>query len=140
MVDCINGESEAVRAIIGDDKKTECPLWIKSWNGYNHLPEPTEEMDLYEAIDHLIHWNVRNVFFKQVHYDNDNFMKGMYSCKIFLFSNMGIILCDDWKNKKIIALRLGCKHKNINSKNLGRCYNEYTCKDCGYAWRVDSSD
>jgi len=139
MVDCINGESEAVRSIIGSTEKQEMPVWIKLWNGYNTLPEPVEEMDLNKAIDIIIHWNIRSTHFKQVRYPKD-ISNGLYSCKIFLFSNMGIILCDDWKNNKITALRLGCKHKNVTSKNLGRCYNEYTCKDCGYTWQVDSSD
>lgn len=33
-----------------------------------------------------------------------------------------------------------CEHKNITGKNLGRCWNEYTCKDCGFHYEVDSSD
>ena len=33
-----------------------------------------------------------------------------------------------------------CNHDHTDGKNLGRCYNQYTCKDCGYSWAVDSSD
>lgn len=28
---------------------------------------------------------------------------------------------------------------NTTSKNLGLCYNEYTCQDCGINYSVDSS-
>lgn len=33
-----------------------------------------------------------------------------------------------------------CKHENTNRENLGRCWNRYTCKDCGHAVEIDSSD
>lgn len=33
-----------------------------------------------------------------------------------------------------------CEHKDVKTRNLGRCYNEYTCQDCNYNWTVDSSD
>jgi hypothetical protein len=33
-----------------------------------------------------------------------------------------------------------CPHKHQRHRNLGRCYNEYTCTDCGYSYTVDSSD
>ena len=32
-----------------------------------------------------------------------------------------------------------CAHE-MEGKNLGRCYNGYTCKKCGYHYTVDSSD
>ena len=33
-----------------------------------------------------------------------------------------------------------CLHEHVESRNLGLCYNAYTCKDCGLSWSVDSSD
>lgn len=33
-----------------------------------------------------------------------------------------------------------CDHKFQLTKNLGRCYNEYTCTECGQKKSVDSSD
>lgn len=33
-----------------------------------------------------------------------------------------------------------CEHKWGPAKNLGRCYNEYTCEKCGIKNCVDSSD
>lgn len=32
-----------------------------------------------------------------------------------------------------------CKHE-YTGKNLGRCYNGYTCKHCGDYYTIDSSD
>jgi hypothetical protein len=32
-----------------------------------------------------------------------------------------------------------CKHEYF-STNLGRCYNQYTCKHCGYSYSIDSGD
>jgi len=31
------------------------------------------------------------------------------------------------------------KQYAMSQKNLGNCYNEYTCKDCGISYKVDSS-
>lgn len=33
-----------------------------------------------------------------------------------------------------------CEHKNVTQRNLGRCWNEYTCRNCGHSWEIDSSD
>lgn len=32
-----------------------------------------------------------------------------------------------------------CEHEYAQ-ETLGRCYNGYTCKKCGYYYEVDSSD
>jgi transposase-like protein len=32
------------------------------------------------------------------------------------------------------------KQYNVVRMNLGNCYNQYTCKDCGIVYKVDSSD
>lgn len=32
-----------------------------------------------------------------------------------------------------------CEHEYAQ-ETLGRCYNKYTCKKCGYSYEVDSSD
>jgi hypothetical protein len=45
-----------------------------------------------------------------------------------------------WKGKLYVAKFAFCTHSNSESKNLGRCYNRYTCLDCGYSHAVDSSD
>lgn len=33
-----------------------------------------------------------------------------------------------------------CTHRNSEYKRLGNCWHQYTCRDCGYRWEVDSSD
>lgn len=33
-----------------------------------------------------------------------------------------------------------CKHNMEHTRNLGNCYNEYTCSKCGYIERIDSGD
>lgn len=33
-----------------------------------------------------------------------------------------------------------CPHPSWRSVNLGRCYNRYTCNECGYSYEIDSSD
>lgn len=38
-----------------------------------------------------------------------------------------------------MRFEIGCKH-DFEHKNLGRCYNQGTCKKCGYFYRVDSGD
>lgn len=32
-----------------------------------------------------------------------------------------------------------CTHE-YTTTNLGRCYNRYTCKHCGYSYSIDSGD
>lgn len=34
----------------------------------------------------------------------------------------------------------GCDHKMEHTANLGNCYNQYTCKICGFTENIDSSD
>lgn len=41
---------------------------------------------------------------------------------------------------KIRFWRFGCKHEMQRTRNLGRCYNEFTCTKCGHKETVDSSD
>ena len=43
------------------------------------------------------------------------------------------------QKKAALVVEVGCEH-SMRGKNLGRCYNEYTCQKCGYYYRVDSSD
>jgi hypothetical protein len=34
-----------------------------------------------------------------------------------------------------------CSHRNsVHVRNLGRCYNEYRCTDCGLVFTIDSGD
>jgi hypothetical protein len=34
-----------------------------------------------------------------------------------------------------------CSHRNhVHVRNLGRCYNEYRCTDCGTVFSIDSGD
>ena len=44
-----------------------------------------------------------------------------------------------YENVKFYAGHI-CQHKNLDVVNLGRCYNGYTCRDCGYYYTIDSSD
>lgn len=58
-------------------------------------------------------------------------------------SNIGIVWHDWHTEKGKVVNRLfvsvfGCEH-DWEGKNLGNCYNSYTCTKCGYGYRVDSS-
>lgn len=65
-------------------------------------------------------------------------------------ANMSIDFYKIWmesdERKKLIAESearaasyAGCEHEYAQ-ETLGRCYNKYTCKKCGYSYEVDSSD
>lgn len=41
---------------------------------------------------------------------------------------------------KIRFWRFGCQHDMKQTRNLGRCYNEFTCTHCGHKENVDSGD
>ena len=51
-----------------------------------------------------------------------------------------LIVADRSAKKMAFASFAFCKHENCTGRNLGRCYNEYKCNDCGYTHTVDSSD
>lgn len=51
-----------------------------------------------------------------------------------------LMLAEHHEKKLAFASFAFCKHENCTGRNLGRCYNEYTCQDCGYVHTVDSSD
>lgn len=33
-----------------------------------------------------------------------------------------------------------CKHECMTRVKLGRCFNRYTCDECGHSYEIDSSD
>ena len=47
---------------------------------------------------------------------------------------------DYWGKRVRFFLFAECEHQMVHTKNLGRCYNEYTCSKCGYVENIDSSD
>lgn len=42
-------------------------------------------------------------------------------------------------NSLAVTADFGCAHE-MERFALGRCYNRYTCKKCGYSYEVDSGD
>lgn len=62
--------------------------------------------------------------------------------RAFLDPDMsGFVLLANYRSKKLAFGRFKfCKHEHKTCKNLGRCWNRYTCNDCGYSYEVDSSD
>lgn len=42
-------------------------------------------------------------------------------------------------NSLAVTADFGCSHE-MERFGLGRCYNRYTCKKCGYSYEVDSGD
>lgn len=48
--------------------------------------------------------------------------------------------CSGWGWVEAKSTDATCVHEWGNRKNLGRCYNEYTCLKCGQKREVDSSD
>jgi hypothetical protein len=66
------------------------------------------------------------------------------NCHMFLYyDNVAVLVTNQWHNGKYhdFFFTCGpCLHEKRTSRNLGRCYNEYTCAACGHVERVDSSD
>lgn len=78
-------------------------------------------------------WNLKlNQYYIPYGYDQDDPVN--QKMKHF---RCGCSTCSGWgwvhKNNQ-------CEHEWYQSKNLGRCYNEYTCSKCGRTKNVDSSD
>jgi hypothetical protein len=74
-------------------------------------------------------------------------IKGM----IYLYPNgRGVFIVNHYDGKysidkpypklKIHFFKFGCSHIMQRTRNLGNCYNEFTCEVCGYTEKVDSSD
>ena len=55
--------------------------------------------------------------------------------------NVCMIILPWWsdKNARAIEIEAGCSHE-MQTTNLGRCYNRYSCAKCGYSYTVDSGD
>jgi hypothetical protein len=47
---------------------------------------------------------------------------------------------DYWAGKVRFFLFAECEHEMKHTRNLGRCFNEYTCSKCGYVEQIDSGD
>lgn len=43
-----------------------------------------------------------------------------------------------WKREFIECYEVGCAHR-IKERTIANCLHEYTCRDCGHRWQVDSS-
>lgn len=50
------------------------------------------------------------------------------------------ILLDYHERRARFFLFAECEHEMKHTRNLGRCYNEYTCSKCGYVEQIDSGD
>ena len=51
---------------------------------------------------------------------------------------LGCFQCNGWG--WVNEANLSCIHEFELTQNLGRCYNQYTCKQCGQKRNIDSSD
>lgn len=57
----------------------------------------------------------------------------------------GVFINRGWADKspnycEVQFFAWGCDHSYERTKNLGNCYNRYTCCHCGHVMDVDSSD
>lgn len=55
-------------------------------------------------------------------------------------SYRGIALVTDYWAGKVYYFKFGCSHPNDKQTNIGRCYNQYDCPDCGRSKKIDSGD
>lgn len=62
--------------------------------------------------------------------------------RVFMSDNMTgvLILASHHAGRVWFASFAFCEHKRQTRRNIGRCFNEYTCQDCGYTESIDSSD
>jgi hypothetical protein len=55
-----------------------------------------------------------------------------------------VVNIKDYGTNNTLAYKEECpkggKHEWVETKNLGRCYNQYECKKCGSIHKIDSSD
>lgn len=68
--------------------------------------------------------------------------KHYVSCRLFYSrsdKSQGYGIGIDGTDAPIFFKFADCEHR-YNQKNLGRCYNEYTCVKCGDSYTVDSTD
>lgn len=68
--------------------------------------------------------------------------KRYVNCRIFYTrknKSEGYGIGIDGTSPPIFFFFADCKH-SYHAKNLGRCYNAYTCTKCGDSYTVDSSD
>lgn len=84
----------------------------------------------------------KSIFFTYSSVREDWQRVGDTTYKIFWFHNgRCFAISENWKDSKKLRYWEGClcEHE-FERTNLGRCFNRYDCKKCGYSEEIDSSD
>lgn len=111
----------------------------------NKLPTPFKQISTDKAI-HLITTNQPNyIEYRQITEDFDipkfGFIYYYHSCALFISYplNWKLINNEITYTNDIEYYYIGCEHDYQRTRNLGNCYNEYTCTKCNRKENVDSS-
>lgn len=123
----------------------------KKWGEFNYFPplwkDVTSDPQQVEIVKrHLCDLNFQAAEYRQMHYPEELKSDGYYVAATLFFtrSENGFALGKVY-NRNTFKFEdryyvFGCQHTKCRSQNIGRCWNAYTCQDCGYYWTVDSSD
>ena len=133
-------------------QKSDLPIGVTDDGHFNHLPMPIRQARADEF------WGGvpfdRAAEYRQITNPKQipGYPHGYHaSCYIFWMANGAWLVIPPTKwsltdNQEVkydespLFYWIGCDHDDASCRNLSRCYNEYTCKLCGYKWRIDSSD
>jgi hypothetical protein len=120
----------------GPDKVTEKLRYMTSMGSKNVMPEPWKAITQEEYLKNV---NTYHAFYYQSVQivKGENF--GLYSQVYILYNHEYGYGYEIRHDDKVRFLRFGCAHE-YETKNVGRCLTQYTCKKCGLTQTIDSSD
>jgi hypothetical protein len=116
----------------------------KSWMGsYNYAPVGFREVSIEEFAQKRFDGHPIIHEHRQLFHNHDGSKLGkMISADFTIYSgDCGYAIERDyWKKTVRYYLFEKCEHNWVYTRNLGRCYNEYQCDNCGAVNAVDSGD
>lgn len=114
----------------------------KKYGRFNDFPPNFKEITEAEfAGSWFMVYSPKFVEWRKISDKDKKFFKYQMSIRLFYYhDNTGLgIVCDNGSSKVRFFSFALCGH-DYETKNVGRCLNTYTCKKCGYAETIDSSD
>jgi|WetSurSiteA1Bulk_404760.scaffolds.fasta_scaffold116627_1 hypothetical protein len=148
MLDKITQASE-----VEQNRFLESIEWLKSFGGFNTMPEPYEEITEDEYFKKMNNYSPDFVEYRQVLFKNDKLNEWLnkyyQGIHIYWFHDEALAFVHDYWGKKTYFFRIGCNHeyRELGSQECrergithwGNCWHVYECKKCGHSMAQDSS-
>lgn len=114
--------------------------WLQSHGGFNDWPHPIKECTVEDFLRTICVYSPEYIEYRQI-YENQQFRQMI----IYWFHLCGFALEikyalweGEYYHKVINYYYIGCEHQ-WQSRTIGTCLHEETCRSCGFKRVIDSS-